>query len=275
LLIAALPVRADWLGWTQAGPTDSLTLGTADAVAIPAALIFLGSTQLFQLAPAHCRWCDGSDDLGTPGSAGAGRGSLNGVDAFFHDALTGWLLSRSAADTTSGVLAYGVTPLVALGGAYFATGPHASQGAGLRAAVISLESLAIGESISQALKFGFARKRPYIRYGTGTAPAGSDYDVSSDESRLSFVSGHVTFVSSLGFGAAMCAQLQGSDAAPALWTAAATLTVLTGTLRMVAEKHYFTDVLGGALVGAGSGVLVPLLHKRGIQVTGNGLAYNF
>ena len=198
---AALPARADgWLGWTQAGPSDALTLSTADAVVIPAAVLFLGSTQLFHFAPAHCRWCDGSDDLGTPGSAGAGRGSLNGVDSFFHDALTGTVLSRSSADTASSIVAYGVTPIVFLGGAYFATGSHSSPGAGLRAAVLSLESLAIGESVTQALKIGFARKRPYVRYGTGTAAAGSALDVNSDESRLGFVSGHTSFVASLGCG---------------------------------------------------------------------------
>ena len=250
-------------------------LSKADLVALPATALFLGSTQLFKLTPAHCRWCDGTDDVGTPGSTGSGRGSLNGVDAFFHDALTGAVLSRTTADATSSIFAYGVAPVVAIGGAYFATGPHASQGAGLRAAVITIESMTVAESITQVLKLGFVRKRPYVRYGNGTAPAGSAYDVNSDESRLGFVSGHTSFVASLGFGAAMCAQLQDSEAAPALWTAAAGLTVLTGTLRMVAEKHYFTDVLGGALVGAGAGVLVPYLHKRGVQITGNGFAYNF
>jgi membrane-associated phospholipid phosphatase len=241
-------------------------------VALPAAGLFLGGTQLFHLTPAHCRWCDGPDDLGTPGSPGAGRGSLNGVDAFFHDALTGAVVSRQTAGNISTAIAYVVAPAAALGGAYFATGPNGSPGAGLRSMVIVVESVAVSGVATQALKLGFARKRPYVRYGTG-GPAG--YDPNDDESRLGFVSGHTSAVASLGFSAAMTAQMQDSQAAPALWTAAASLTVLTGTLRMMAEKHYFTDVVGGAIIGAGTGMLLPVLHRRGIQVTGNGFAYNF
>jgi membrane-associated phospholipid phosphatase len=280
LLIAALPARADgWLGWTEARPADALSLRSADLVIAPAALLLLGGSQLVHLAPAHCRLCDGADDSGLPGSAGAGRGSLNGVDAFFHDALTGTVLSRKTADTTSTVLAFGVTPAFALGAAWFATGPHASPGAGARAAVIVLESLAVSRVATEVLKLGFARKRPFVRYGTGTngatASTGSTYDVNDDDSRLGFVSGHASAVAALGVSAAMCASLQDSQAAPALWTGASALVVLTGTLRMVAEKHYFTDVLAGAVVGAGTGVLLPLLHRQGVQVTPNGFSYVF
>ncbi|HEX4386142.1 MAG TPA: phosphatase PAP2 family protein [Myxococcales bacterium] len=249
-----------------------MTLTPADALVLPAMGLFLGSTQLFHFAPAHCHWCDGSDDVGTPGSAGAGRGSLNGVDAFFHDALTGAIFSRDTAGTISTVIAYGVVPVGALGAAFFATGPSGSPEAGLRAAVIVVESVAVSGAATQALKLGFARKRPYIRYGSGGT---AGYGIDDDESRLGFVSGHTSAVAALGFSAAMCAQLQKSEAAPLLWTAAATLTVLTGTLRVMAEKHYFTDVLAGAVVGAGTGTLIPLLHRRGVQFTGNGLAYNF
>jgi len=40
-------------------------------------------------------------------------------------------------------------------------------------------------------------------------------------------------------------------------------TVTTGSLRMIAEKHYFTDVLTGAAIGGACGVAFPLLHRRG------------
>jgi membrane-associated phospholipid phosphatase len=189
------------------------------------------------------------------------------------------LLSRTTADATSSVLAYGVTPAFALGAAYFATGPNASQGAGLRAAVIVVESVAVSGIVTTGLKAGFVRKRPFVRYGTGTngstAAEGSTFDVNSEESRLGFVSGHTSAVAALGVSAALCATLQDSEAAPALWAAAGALIVLTATLRMVAEQHYFTDVLGGTAVGAGSGILVPLLHRRGVQVTPNGFSYAF
>jgi membrane-associated phospholipid phosphatase len=257
----------------RAGPSDALSLTPADAVIIPAALVVFGGIPLLHLAPAHCRVCDGPDDSGLPGSVGSGRGSLNGVDAFFHDALTGAVVSRKTADTTSTVLAYGVTPAFALGTALFATGPHASSGAGVRAAVIVVESVALAGAATELLKVGFARKRPYVRYGTGTLE--SPYDISDDESRQGFVSGHTSAVAALGISAALCASLQDSEFAPAAWTAAGTLVALTGTLRMVAEQHYFTDVLAGTAVGAAAGVAVPLLHRNGVHVTGNGFAVSF
>jgi membrane-associated phospholipid phosphatase len=66
----------------------------------------------------------------------------------------------------------------------------------------------------------------------------------------------------------MLATLEDSPAAPWMWAAAGLLTAATGTLRMASESHYFTDVVGEAAVGAGSGVLFPLLHRRGSLLGG-------
>ena len=57
--------------------------------------------------------------------------------------------------------------------------------------------------------------------------------------------------------------LEESQAAPYLWGAAAAVSVTTASLRMIAEKHYFTDVATGAAIGAACGVVFPLLHRRG------------
>jgi membrane-associated phospholipid phosphatase len=211
------------------------------------------------LAPARCRLCDGADNTGLPGSGG--RGSLNAVDAFFHDALTGSVLSRGAANTTSSVLAFGLVPAGALAAAAFATGPHASDGAGFRAAVIVAESAAVSAALVQGVKFVAARKRPFVRYGTGEAEG--TYSVTDSDSRTGFPSGHTALAASAGFSAAMVASIEDSRAAPWLWAGAALGTVTTATLRMIAEKHYFTDTLTGAAIGAASGVVFPLLHRRG------------
>ncbi len=61
----------------------------------------------------------------------------------------------------------------------------------------------------------------------------------------------------------MTATLQDSPAAPWLWGAAAAASITTASLRMIAEKHYLSDVLTGAAVGAACGVIFPLLHRRG------------
>jgi len=259
--------------WLQAGPTDKLALNpAADFTLTGVALVGLVTTELFKqdLAPAQCRICDGPDNSGLPGTGS--QGTLNGVDAWFHDEMTGWLFSRNTADTVSNVWANALLPAGALTAAAFATGPSASEGAGLRAMVIVVESTAVSGALIQGIKFIAARKRPFVRYGTGET-SGS-YDVSDRDSHLSYASGHTAFATALGVSAAMTATLQDSQAAPWLWGAAAFASVFTASLRMMAEKHYFTDVVSGAAVGAACGVAFPLLHRRGsaLSVTAQGPA---
>jgi membrane-associated phospholipid phosphatase len=210
-----------------------------------------------ELAAAHCRWCDGADNTGLPGTGS--RGSLNAVDAWFHDATTGWLVSRRTADIASSVLAFGLVPAAGAVAAWTSRGPHATDGAGWRAALIVGESAAVSAALVQGLKFVTARKRPFVRYGTGET--GGSYEPS--ESNLSFPSGHTALATSVGVAVATTATLEESTAAPWLWAGAAVASVTTATLRMMAERHYFTDVAAGAAIGAACGVAFPLLHRRG------------
>jgi membrane-associated phospholipid phosphatase len=252
-ILLAAPAGASVL---DAGATDRVALDVpkdASITAIAALGAILAVPFTDRLAPASCRWCDGA--VGTP---------VNPVDDWFHSRLTGALFSRSTSDAFSSYFAYGVVPAVALAGALFATGPHATDGAGLRATFIVAESVAVSGALMQAMKFSFGRQRPYVHFQKGT-PNGS----SGGEENLSFPSGHAATAAAAGTSAAMVATLEESPAAPWLWAAAAVLTVTTGTLRMMSESHYFTDVLGGIAVGAGSGILMPLLHRRGSWLGGS------
>ena len=57
--------------------------------------------------------------------------------------------------------------------------------------------------------------------------------------------------------------MRGYRLAPAIWGAGAALATVTGYLRIAADKHYFSDVLVGAVVGSAIGIGVPLLfHGR-------------
>lgn len=47
-----------------------------------------------------------------------------------------------------------------------------------------------------------------------------------------------------------------------IWAAAAVPPLVVGYLRYRALKHFPTDIMVGYLVGAGSGILIPHLHKR-------------
>jgi membrane-associated phospholipid phosphatase len=269
--VIAILVAAS-LAWTQAGASDKVALAPAADLAI-SAVGFAGWVvpELLKghLAPARCVACNGDDNSGLPGSGSPG--TLNGVDAWFHDSMTGFLLPRKTADTVSTVWAFALLPAGAIAGAFTATGPSASAGAGARAAVIVLESAAVSAALIQGVKYFVARKRPFVRYGGGTEDGGT-YDVNDRDSHISFPSGHTAFATTLGVSLAMTATLEESPAAPWLWGAAAVASVSTGALRMMAEKHYFTDVAAGAAIGAACGAVLPLLHRRGGALAGGSLS---
>ena len=258
----ALLLAASIFSFADAGATDRIALNPAVDAAVTGvgfAAFVVPELLKGKLAPEHCNLCDGDDNSGLPGSGS--RGSLNGLDASFHDALTGFILPRKTADTVSSVLAFAVVPIGSIAGALLATGPHATDGAGLRATVVVLESAAVSGAIIQGVKFFAARKRPFVRYGDGET--GGIYDVADRDSHISFPSGHTALATALGVSLAMTATLEESQAAPFLWGAAAAVSVTTASLRMIAEKHYFTDVASAAAIGAACGVVFPLLHRRG------------
>ena len=274
LLAAALATSLLWptsarADWTQAGPTDTLALNLPADIAITAGgFAYWLATELAKskLAPAHCRICNGSDNSGFAIDPRSGQGDLNGVDAWFHDQLTGALWTRKTSDTISNVVGFAAVPVGALAAAYFSTGEHGS-GAGVRGMVIVAESVAVAGTVIQTVKLLAARKRPFVRYGNATDGStpdeGATYDVNNLDSHLSFPSGHTGATAAVTFSAAMVATLQDSPSARYLWAGAGVLTASVAALRMMAEKHYFTDVLSGAAIGAASGVLVPLLHRKG------------
>ncbi len=253
----AMPTKANPL---DAGPSDRVALD----VPKDAAIIVLGTGVALAplvfpsaLAPSSCRWCDG-----TAGS------SVNPVDDWFHQHLTASVLSRNTSNTVSSVLAFAAMPAFALGSTWFATGPHATEGAGVRNVVIVAESVAAAEAVTQFVKYTAARQRPYAHYENVASAPGSELPTLTSDSQRSFPSGHTSLAAAAGTSAAMLATLEESSAAPWLWATTAAVTVATGTLRMTSESHYFSDVLAGLAIGTGCGVLFPLLHRRGSLLSG-------
>ena len=267
----ALVLAASIFSFADAGSTDRIALNPAvDAAVTGAGFAAFVIPELLKgkLAPDRCNLCDGDDNSGLPGSGSSA--SLNGVDAFFHDALTGFALPRKTADTASSVWAFALVPIGSIAGALLTTGPHATDGAGLRATVVVLESAAVSAALVQGVKFVAARKRPFVRYGDGETSG--PYDVSDKDSHISFPSGHTALATALGVSLAMTATLEESPAAPYLWGAAAAVSVTTASLRMIAEKHYFTDVAVGAAIGTACGIVFPLLHRRGGALAGGSVS---
>jgi membrane-associated phospholipid phosphatase len=106
--------------------------------------------------------------------------------------------------------------------------------------------------VTQLVKITAGRQRPYAHYRTEPAPL-------TQEDNLSFPSGHTALTVSLAVGAGLVAQRRGYRLAPVIWTSGLAIAAATGYLRMAADRHYLTDVLSGAAVGALGGALIPWL----------------
>jgi membrane-associated phospholipid phosphatase len=121
--------------------------------------------------------------------------------------------------------------------------------------VVYGEVLAISGTATEAAKYGVQRPRPYVYGSISTAVLGSP------ASYTSFFSGHVTVT----FGAlttmAMTESLRhGPTVWP--WLLLGLVGASVAVERVLAGQHFPTDVLAGAVVGVGTGVLVPWLHRR-------------
>lgn len=125
------------------------------------------------------------------------------------------------------------------------------------------QTVAINGLLAQAGKHLVQRPRPYM-YGKSSAARAYAAEAGAD-GRKSFYSGHAA----MSFGAAVTgAYFLGASDAPGVargfaWGAGLAVAATTATLRVRAGKHYYSDVVIGAVVGMTVGYLVPALHAEG------------
>ena len=84
--------------------------------------------------------------------------------------------------------------------------------------------------------------------------------------QYSFFSGHTSISAAMCF---MTAKVfhdynKGSWARPWVWAAAAIIPAITGILRQQSGQHFVTDVIGGYVIGATMGIIIPTLHSKGL-----------
>ncbi len=202
-----------------------------------------------RIAPAACRWC-----------------KPPGVDDTIQNGLR-WS-DRKIAARMSDITGFALAPLAAFGFdaaiVYTSGGTFAEWGTD---ALVILESMVVAADLTQIVKYSVGRARPLLHYGTGTAE-----ERESRDKNLSFFSGHTSFTFSAAVSAGTVATLKGYRAAPFIWATGLTIAATTGYLRMAADKHYFTDVMVGAVVGSAVGFVVPWLHRpeaeEGSRVSG-------
>ncbi len=211
----------------------SLTLGLG--------LTYLASETVLKptLAASSCRWCD------PPSFDRVTRNALHWNDV-------------KRANFLSSMDAYVLAPVVGLTFLYIAES-DASWSRLIDDMLPVMETVAITQLITQAIKFSVGRQRPYAHFGDPQAPHGVD-------DNASFSSGHSALGFAITASAGLICHWRGYWTEPYVWGTGIALSLSTEYLRIAADKHYLSDVVVGGLLGLGGGLLIPRLMRRDIAI---------
>jgi len=188
------------------------------------------------LAPESCRWC-----------------SSTSAERSVRNALL-WENSKLADGLSYGT-GYALAPLAAYGGVALA-GAYDSADRFFADALIITEATVLAGDFNQLVKFSVGRERPFVHALPADQKSATTHP---NDNNLSFVSGHTTLAFALAASSGTVASLRGYNWAPGIWATGMALAATTGYLRIAADRHYFIDVMTGAVVGSAFGVGVPLL----------------
>jgi membrane-associated phospholipid phosphatase len=217
------------LRWDPALDVSITSIGAAAWVA----------TEVFErdLVLSRCRWC--------------GVGS---VDAGIRNHLV-WR-DTTTADRISDVTAFVLTPLAVLGLDSLAASHDGSVGDVPEDVLVTAEATVLAEDVTQLTKLLVGRERPFVH------PLPTEHESGTDDpsnNNVSFFSGHTSEVFALATASGTVSEMRGYRYAPLIWSAGGALAMTTAYLRIAADRHWFTDVVAGAIVGAGFGFATPYL----------------
>ena len=124
--------------------------------------------------------------------------------------------------------------------------------------VMYFETAALAGGLTSISKGLFKRKRPYVY--NPNVPLSDKLSVGA---RHSYFSGHVSNSAAFCFLTAYMVNRYAERPAWkwAAWTGAVVIPGTIGYWRFTAGKHFPTDIITGYLIGAGTGILVPFIHK--------------
>ena len=195
-----------------------------------------------KIAPETCRWCD----------------SVPGVDRSARDHLK-WENTKRA-DDLSDVLDFVVLPVMVLGGDALLASQHGLLSGWDEDALVIVEAVVASAVLNQVVKMSVGRERPFVHaLETDEEKAATEHP---DDNNLSFYSGHSALAFSLVGAAGSVAHMRGYRHAWVVWPVGGALAATVGYLRIGADKHWFTDVTTGAVLGGAIGVGLPyLLHR--------------
>lgn len=123
-----------------------------------------------------------------------------------------------------------------------------------------LESLATTAGMYTITAGLVNRSRPYVYDNSGDTSSDRRFN---NNGQRAFYSGHVAATATATFYAVkvFCDYNPDAKGKAFMWAGAAALPASVGIFRMEAGQHFLTDVLLGYVLGAGTGILVPELHK--------------
>lgn len=238
--------------WYEGARGRTRVLHLSIAASFGAAFIVSETALKPVLAPDACRWCDPP-----------------GIDREVRDALV-WD-DFDAARSYSNLTGYIAVPVLGVGLTGLASlTADAPKWARLADDLIPvLETVTISQVLTQAAKFSVGRARPLVRFRDVVDPDDQD-------NNLSFFSGHSALAFGITVSAGMVARWRDSPYEPVIWGVGLPLSFATAYLRLAADKHYFTDVLTGSLVGVAAGLTIPRLMRErtdlAIVPSGRGVA---
>lgn len=212
--------------------------GTITAVG---GVLWLGSELLRpEIAPRACRWC-----------------ATNGLDDGIRNGLV-WT-GTGTPDALSYVGNIVLSPLASFGLVGLATLHDKRTDQLLVDALVITESAVLAADLTQLTKYIVARERPFVHQLPENLKSSTAH---WSDNNLSFYSGHTTLAFSLATAAGTVASMRHYRLAPIILVSGLSIACATAYLRIAADKHYFTDVVVGAVLGSAFGVGVPWLFHR-------------
>ncbi len=130
--------------------------------------------------------------------------------------------------------------------------------------IIYGEALALTTGVTNLAKMAVRRPRPYAYIEAAAHKNDPNYADSTSDSSLSFFSGHAATVGAVT-GVATYLAFTRSPNSVRPWitlVGGVALTTFVAVERVRAADHFPTDVIAGALAGAGIGVLTAHLHRE-------------
>jgi membrane-associated phospholipid phosphatase len=127
-----------------------------------------------------------------------------------------------------------------------------------RDVVVLLETFAVNYAATNLVKIAVQRPRPY-----SYDPDSRVGDPQAGDARLSFFSGHssTSFAMAAAYASLFQARHPRSRWVAPVWVLGLSLASTVAVARVEAGKHFWTDVIVGAVAGTSIGVLVPALHR--------------